>query len=137
AVKRSGGRLWLGLATIEGSIRPNARLGGGWRMVARSAYTQLRHSPWLLLGTLPGLAPLPLVPPLPPPALPPPRRGAAAARAHAAVAPTPALYGRSLAWAPALPLAGALYGAMTFDSARRHWRHEGARWKGRPGAGAG
>src|SRR5262245_48185760 len=144
AVKRSGGRLWLGLSTTERSIRPYAGLGDVWRMVARSAYTQLRHSPWLLLGTLAGLALLHLVPPLTALALPLHGDGAAAALAAgawllaaASFAPTLALYGRSLAWAPALPLAGALYGAMTFDSARRHWRHEGARWKGRPGAGAG
>jgi len=144
AVKRSGGRLWLGLSTRERSIRPYAGLGDVWRMVARSAYTQLRHSPWVLVGTLAGLALLHLVPPLA--ALGLPWHGDARAAAlgagawllaAASFAPTLALYGRSLAWAPALPLAGALYGAMTFDSARRHWRHEGASWKGRPGAGAG
>ena len=144
AVKRSGGRLWLGLGTSERSIRPYAGLGDVWRMVARSAYTQLRHSPWILFGTLLGLAMLHLVPPLAVLGLPLHADGAAAALAAgawllaaASFAPTLALYGRSLAWALALPLAGALYGAMTFDSARRHWRSEGALWKGRAGAGAG
>ena len=30
-----------------------------------------------------------------------------------------------------LPLAGALYAAMTFDSALAHWRGRGGAWKGR------
>jgi hypothetical protein len=51
-------------------------------------------------------------------------------------APTLALYDRSAWWGLALPVAGALYAAMTVDSARRHFRREGALWKGRPGAGA-
>lgn len=142
AVKRSGGRLWLGHSATERSIRPYAGLGDVWRMVARSAYTQLRHSPLLLAGTLVGLAVLYLVPPLAALALPLHGDAAAAALAAgawllaaASFAPTLALYGRSLAWAPALPLAGALYAAMTFDSARRHWRSQGASWKGRAGAG--
>src|SRR5204863_473640 len=36
------------------------------------------------------------------------------------------------AWrALALPVAAVLYGAMTFDSARRHWSGRGGEWKGR------
>jgi hopene-associated glycosyltransferase HpnB len=142
AVKRSGGRLWLGLSATERSIRPNAGIGDVWRMVARSAFTQLHHSSLLLAGTLVGLALLYLVPPLWVLLLP--LHGDAAAAALGAAAwllaaasftPTLALYGRSVAWALALPLAGALYAGMTFDSARRHWRREGASWKGRAGAG--
>jgi len=142
AVKRSGGRLWLGLSATERSIRPNTGLGDVWRMVARSAFTQLRHSSLLLAGTLVGLGILHLVPPLWVLLLPLHGDGAAAALAAGAwllaatsFVPTLSLYGRSLAWALALPLAGALYAGMTFDSARRHWRSEGASWKGRAGAG--
>ena len=61
AVKR-GGPIWLGLAEREASVRPYQGLGDVWNMVARSAYTQLRHSPLLLAGTLAGLALLYLVP---------------------------------------------------------------------------
>jgi hypothetical protein len=50
--------------------------------------------------------------------------------------PTLALYGRAPAWGRALPVAGALYAAMTIDSARRHRSARGATWKGRSGAGA-
>jgi hypothetical protein len=50
-LKRSGSRIFLGLADQQESIRPYDGLGPLWRMVARSAYVQLRHSvvaspPW-------------------------------------------------------------------------------------------
>ena len=55
AVKRSGGRVRL--SRSEGavtSVRAYERVADVWRMVRRSAFTQLRRS-WLLLGaTLPG-----------------------------------------------------------------------------------
>ena len=54
----------------------------------------------------------------------------------ASFVPVLALYGRAPAWGFALPVAGALYAAMTFDSALRHRRAEGASWKGRAGAGS-
>ena len=44
---KPGGPIWLGLATESRSVRPYAGLGDIWDMVARSAYTQLRHSPML------------------------------------------------------------------------------------------
>jgi hypothetical protein len=49
----------------------------------------------------------------------------------ASYVPMQRLY-RLPAWrALALPVAAALYGAMTFDSARRHWSGRGGEWKGR------
>lgn len=142
AIKR-GGPIWLGLSTTERSVRPYAGIGDVWNMVARSAYTQLSHSPAVLAGTVAGLALLYLVPPVA--ALLWPWHGDAAAGAFGAAAwalsaatfvPTLALYGRSLAWALALPVAGVLYAGMTLDSARRHRSARGATWKGRSGAGA-
>jgi hopene-associated glycosyltransferase HpnB len=142
AVKR-GGPVWLGLSASERSLRPYRGIGDVWHMVARSAYTQLHHSPALLAGTVVALALLYLVPPLA--ALLWPWHGDGTAGAlgaggwalsAATFAPTLALYRRSLAWAPALPLAGVLYAAMTLDSARRHRSARGATWKGRSGAGA-
>lgn len=142
AVKRNG-PIWLGHSSRERSVRPYAGIGDVWHMVARSAYTQLRHSPLVLAGTLAGLVLLYLVPPLA--ALGWPWHGDAAAGALGAAAwavqavtfaPTLALYGRTPAWGLALPVAGALYAAMTIDSARRHRSARGATWKGRAGAGA-
>jgi hopene-associated glycosyltransferase HpnB len=142
AVKRSG-PIWLGLSAAERSVRPCAGIGDVWHMVARSAYTQLRHSPALLAGTIVGLALLYGVPPLG--ALGWAWHGDATAAGLGAAAwalqaatfvPTLALYGRAPGWALALPVAGALYAAMTIDSARRHRSARGATWKGRAGAGA-
>ncbi|HKC50028.1 MAG TPA: glycosyltransferase [Myxococcota bacterium] len=142
ALKR-GGKIWLGLADRETSIRPYEGIADVWNMVARSAYTQLDHSPALVAGTLAGLAVLYLVPPLSVLAWllgadsSPAAFGAAAwALQAASFVPTLTLYGRSPWLALALPAAGLLYAAMTLDSARRHWRNEGATWKGRAGAGA-
>jgi hopene-associated glycosyltransferase HpnB len=142
AIKR-GGSVWLGLTRSERSIRPYGGLAGVWQMVARSAFTQLRHSWALLAGTLLGLALLYLVPPLA--VLGYPLHGDAAAALLAlsawlvmaiSFAPTLALYDRPAWWGLALPVAGALYTGMTVDSARRHRRDEGAVWKGRRGAGS-
>ena len=138
--------IWLGLATQAQSqaesqaesIRPYSGLGVIWDMVARSAYNQLRHSPWLLAGTLVGMVLTYLVPPALLLTWPWHHDGPAALTSALAwllmafsLLPTLRLYRQPLWLAPLLPLAAALYSAMTFDSARRHWRGQGGRWKGR------
>ena len=147
AARRQGLGIWLGLADggperASRSLRPYAGLGEIWKMVARSAYTQLRHNPLLLLGTTLGMALLYLAPPLL--TLTWPWHGDALAGGLAAgawlllatsEAPTLRLYGLSPLRGLLLPLAGLLYAAMTLDSARRHWRGRGATWKGRVAAG--
>ncbi|MDE2014711.1 MAG: glycosyltransferase, partial [Alphaproteobacteria bacterium] len=55
ALMKKQGPVWLGLTNRALSIRPYAGMGEIRRMVARSAYAQLRFSPLLLLGTLVGL----------------------------------------------------------------------------------
>jgi hopene-associated glycosyltransferase HpnB len=132
------GRIWLGLTESERSVRPYGGLGGVWRMVARTAYTQLRRSPWLLAGTAAALAWIYLGPPLLALGWPLHGVGAAAVLGGAAwllmaltFLPTLRLYRRSPAWALALPLAGVLYLGMTVDSAWRHGRRRGGGWKGR------
>src|ERR1700722_18465889 len=62
-IKGQRGRCWLGLSTAVLSVRPYPRLADLWHMVARSAYIQLRYSPWLLAGPVAGLAFLYLLPP--------------------------------------------------------------------------
>ncbi|MFJ3980567.1 glycosyltransferase [Streptomyces fungicidicus] len=138
AVKRSGGRVWLGLADRVDSVRPYPRLGDLWSMVARSAYAQLRHSPVLLAGTVAGLALVYLVPPVAVVA------GAVTGNAAAAVpgaaawlvmsgtyVPMLRHYGQPVWLAPLLPFTASLYLLMTVDSAVRHHRGRGAAWKGR------
>ncbi|NIA69834.1 glycosyltransferase [Pelagibius litoralis] len=130
--------LWLGLAEAARSIRPYAGLSTVWDMVARSAYTQLNHQPLLLLGTLLGMFITYLAPPLavlsypwhlqPTAAL---LGGGAWIAMSFSLLPVLRLYGQRLWLAPLLPLSAALYSAMTFDSAWRHWRSRGGTWKGR------
>ncbi|WP_328474788.1 glycosyltransferase [Streptomyces sp. NBC_00448] len=138
AVKRSGGRIWLGLAERVDSVRPYPDLAELWRMVARSAYAQLRHNPLVLLGTVLGLALIYLVPPVA--AIGGALAGAwplcvmgAAAWAVMAGTYLPMLryYGQPWALAPLLPYTAALYLLMTVDSAVEHYRGRGAAWKGR------
>ncbi|MEU6084473.1 glycosyltransferase [Streptomyces sp. NPDC047108] len=138
AVKRGGGRIWLGLADRVDSVRPYPRLAELWRMVSRSAYTQLRHNPVLLAGTVAGLTLVYLVPPV---AL---LGGAVAGSPAAAVAagaawavmsgtyvPMLRYYGQPWWLAPLLPFVASLYLLMTVDSAVQHHRGRGAAWKGR------
>ncbi|MFF2200447.1 glycosyltransferase [Streptomyces sp. NPDC058145] len=138
AVKRAGGHVWLGLADRVDSVRPYPRLHDLWRMVSRSAYAQLRHSPPLLLGTVAGLALVYLVPPAAVVA------GAVTGSTATAVAGAPAWavmaatylpmlrYYRQPLWlAPLLPFTALLYLLMTVDSAVQHYRGRGAAWKGR------
>ena len=137
-VKRVGGRTWLGVTKDVRSLRPYPRLADLWDMIARSAYTQLRYSPWLLLGTVLGLVLTYCVPPI---------LGLAALALQAwslaipclaawvlmslSYLPVLRLYRLSRWRAPLLPAVMTVYGAMTVDSARRHRQGRGGSWKGR------
>lgn len=135
------GRIWLGLAADIASVRPYPSLADLWEMVARSAYTQLRYSPLLLIGTIAGLAFTYLLPPaITIAAL---ASGALLGAVPAASAwlimtatfvPMLRFYRLSPLRALTLPAIAVLYAAMTIDSARRHRAGRGARWKGRVAA---
>ncbi len=134
-VKRSGGRTWIGLSHSTRSVRPYAGLGEIWRMVARSAYTQLRHSILLLLLCTAIFALACILPPLILVAVP-----VLAAKLIAAAAlifmalgylPTLAYYSMPRILTLAMPLIGVLYLAMTWSSAFDHWRGRRSLWKGR------
>lgn len=134
-VKKAGGRLSLDLADETSSLR--RYLGGGelWMMIARSAYTQLNHSPLLLLGTVAAIIIGFFLPPI---------FGLAGympallAWAALSVAYLPILrYHRLPFWmAPLLPVVAIFYLGATLDSARRHWMGRGGQWKGRAQAHA-
>ncbi len=143
ALKRSGQSIWLGLAGGRSapdvkSLRSYPRLADIWEMVTRSAYTQLRHNPAALVGSVAGLSSTYLAPPLigiwglarrrPVMALAGLTGWAAMAASYL---PTARYYRVSPVTALALPVTAALYAAMTVDSARRHYRGAVA-WKGRP-----
>ncbi|MFI1801653.1 glycosyltransferase [Streptomyces sp. NPDC020379] len=138
AVKRAGGRIWLGLAERVDSVRPYPGLAPLWRMVSRSAYAQLRHNPLLLAGTVAGMAVIYLAPPVA--VLAGALTGHTVTLAAGAVAwavmtgtyaPMLRYYRQPLALAPLLPFTGLLYLLMTVDSAVQHYRGRGAAWKGR------
>ncbi|MEU2722989.1 glycosyltransferase [Streptomyces smyrnaeus] len=130
AVKRSGGRIWLGLADGVESVRPYAGLSPLWRMVSRSAYAQLRNNPLLLVGTVLGLLLVYAVPPVWACAGSP-VAGAAWLVMTLSYVPMLRYYRQPLWPAVLLPVTAALYLAMTVDSAVQHYRGRGAAWKGR------
>jgi len=132
-IKRSGGRIWLGLGDFVDSVRPYPRLGDLWRMVARSAFSQLRYSAAVLIGTVLALAVVFVVP-----------VAALAGGALAAIlggsawlimaltfVPMLRYYRQPFVFAMVLPFTAGLYMLMTLDSARRHWQGKGGEWKGR------
>ena len=61
---KAQGPIWLGLTDRVHSIRPYPAFADIRRMVARSAYAQLRYSPLLLAGTVVGMPLTYLAPPL-------------------------------------------------------------------------
>jgi hopene-associated glycosyltransferase HpnB len=130
AVKDAGGRVWLGLSAESRSIREYRTFREIAAMISRTAFTQLRYSPVLLLATLAGLALTFFVPPVA--AIRGNLAGLAAWVLMAAMyAPALRIYGRSLLWAPLLPLVAAFYAAATIHSARAWARGAGGMWKGR------
>ena len=135
AVKDSGGRVWLGLSDSAASLRQYRTFGEIGRMISRSAYTQLGHSPLVLAGTVAGLAVTYLAPPLL--TLAAPRGGASGMGAMAWLLMTAAYWpsvryaNRHWFWAPLLPLIALFYMGATLHSAVAHWRGRGGMWKGR------
>lgn len=133
AVKNAGYRTWTGVSRGAESHRDYPALGAIWRMVARTAYTQLRYSPALLLlctllmalmfwAPIAGLG------------------GPLAAQVSGGVGlvgmavcyvPTVRYYRLTSAWALTMPLIGTLYLAMTWHSALRDWGGRRSEWKGR------
>lgn len=133
-VKNAGGRTWIGLSRGVVSLRPYGSLGSIYGMVARSAYTQLRYSPLLLLAVTLIFAFaywVPLAAMLF-------AGGVASIIGFVAVLamlvgylPTLHYYRVSPYFALLLPLTGTLYLGMTWGSALRYWRGLKSTWKGR------
>ena len=131
---KSAGRIWLGHSRMAASIRPYETAADVWRMVARCAYVQLGHSPWLLAGTVAGMVLVWLVPPLC--AL----FGLGLVRLvgvlgwaamTGAYIPTLRRFGLHCGWAATLPPAAMFYTAATLGSAFDHYRGRGVVWKQR------
>lgn len=134
AVKRSGGRIWMGVTRASLSLRSYGTFAEIRDLIARTAFTQLRYSAPLLLGTviamlLTYVAPIPLAFA--------PGKAVAAAGIGAWVLMTvsfiPTLWHFRISryWALLLPLAALFYTYATCLSAIRYWAGRGGQWKGR------
>jgi hopene-associated glycosyltransferase HpnB len=134
AVKRTGGKVWLGATADTHSVRPYGSFGEIEKMIARTAFNQLRHSFWLLLGTIVGMLliyilPLALI--ASGSAMLAIVGGVAFGLMSATYLPMVRFYKLSPAWALTLPLSAAFYSAATVHSAFKYWRGRGGQWKGR------
>ncbi|GBQ23639.1 glycosyltransferase [Gluconacetobacter sacchari DSM 12717] len=133
-VKRSGGRLYLGHSRLARSIRPYPHPGDIWRMVARTAYVQLRYSPSMLAGTVVGMALVwiaPMMLALFGHGLPRLLGAVAWVASMASFVPTLRRFRLSPGWALLLPLVALFYTAATVGSAVDHHRGRGVVWKSR------
>jgi len=127
-------KIWMGVTRKNRSLRAYSTFAEIRDMIARTAFTQLRYSALLLLGTLAGLALTYLAP-------------IALLFAHDTATrltalltwlimsllflPTVRYYRMSTHWSVALPLAALFYAVATILSALRYWTNRGAHWKGR------
>ncbi|TAF08158.1 MAG: glycosyltransferase [Nostocales cyanobacterium] len=138
AVKSNQGKIWLGLSSLTYSLRPYDSLETIWNMVARSAYTQLNYSPFLLVGSVLGMILVYMLPPL----------GIILGLVLGnwaisliglftwllmtfAYFPIIRFYKCPIWLAFCLPIIAFLYTLMTLDSANRHKQGRGGAWKGR------
>ncbi len=139
-IKRTG-PVYLGHSGLATSIRPYPRARDIWDMIARTAFTQLRHSALILTATIIGMALVWLVFPWAALGTGPSWRAALGVAIWAIAAltyfPTLDRYRVHRAHAIALPAIALFYMAATIGSAVNHWRGAGARWKNRAYAGEG
>jgi hopene-associated glycosyltransferase HpnB len=134
AVKKNGGKIWMGLTRTSVSLRSYGTFAEIRDVIARTAFAQLRYSsvllavalaglfatfllPWIIFFAYPGEAWL-LV-------------DTAIALMTAAFLVTVKFYDLSAAWALTLPFAAVFYGYATCVSAVRYWLGRGGQWKGR------
>jgi hopene-associated glycosyltransferase HpnB len=134
AVKRSGGKVWLGLTPDTHSLRAYKSFSEIERMIARTAFNQLRHSAWLLSGTVLGMLlafVLPLVLIASGSAKLAVIGGVIYLSIAAAYGPMVRFYRLNPLWALTLPFSGMFYVAATIHSAIKYWSGRGGEWKGR------
>lgn len=134
AVKKTGGKIWMGVTRASVSLRSYGNFSEIRDLIARTAFTQLRYSFFLLLGTLLALLVTYVLPVVsfftgedPGWFL------AATAICLMAVSfgVTVRFYNLKFLWALTLPIAALFYAYGTCVSAFRYWFGRGAQWKGR------
>jgi len=134
AVKKSCGKIWMGLTRSSVSLRSYGTFVEIRDLIARTAFTQLRYSSVLLLGTLAGLFVTYLLPWICFFTLDDPGW----LLASTAISIMTATYGITVRfyrlpwlWALTLPFAAIFYAYATLLSAVRYWLGRGGQWKGR------
>ncbi len=134
AVKKSGGKIWMGLTRANVSLRGYGSFAEIRNMIARTAFTQLHYSFFFLLLALAGLFVTFLLPWLSFLAGEDPAwflASTAICLMSVTFGVTVRFYGLAWPWALAFPLAAVYYGYATCVSAVRYWLGRGGQWKGR------
>jgi hopene-associated glycosyltransferase HpnB len=134
AVKKTGGKIWLGLTRTSVGLRGFGSYAEIRDMIARTAFTQLRHSVLLLVATLICLFVTYLLAWVLLLALYGPARllaGVAICLMTVSYSATIRFYRLPPLWALSLPVAAVFYGYATCVSAVRYWLGRGGQWKGR------
>jgi len=132
AVKKTG-RIWLGLTSRSDALREYKSFSEIGHMISRTAFHQLRHSPWMLCAVIAGMAITYLAPVL----LLIAGQWTAGLALGACLLMATAyrtilrFYGLSWFWVALLPLTAAFYVAATVYSAVQYWSGRGGWWKGR------
>lgn len=135
-IKRAGLHTWIGLSHSARSHRGYDDMKTIWNMVARTAYTQLHYSPFLLFACTLIMVSMFWFAPLAP-LLPTFNTIGIVISLLTWIAmimvyiPILRYYQRSSFWSLALPIIGTLFLLMTWTSAIRFWRGERAQWKNR------
>jgi hopene-associated glycosyltransferase HpnB len=134
AVKKNGGRIWMGLTRRSVSLRSYWSFAEIRNMIARTAFTQLHYSILLLVMALAGLFVTFLLPwssfftgEDPAWFL----ASTAICLMTVTFGVTVRFYGLPWPWALTLPFAAVFYGSATLLSAARYWLGRGGQWKGR------
>jgi len=134
SIKKSGGRIFIGLTKCVRSIRQYSHLADIWQMVSRTAYTQLHYNPALLVvATL--LMVVAFVVPI---------VGLFSSQFSTTIISFSALFVMFVSYLPVLryynlspilgltlPFVAFLYLAMTWSSAWQHYFGKGVHWRGR------
>ncbi len=134
AVKRSGGRIWMGLTRTSVSLRRYGSFAEIRNMIARTAFTQLHYSFLFLVAALAGLFVTFLLPWFSFLAGEDPGWflvSTAICLMTVTFGVTVRFYSMPWPWALALPVAAVYYGYASWVSAVRCWLGHGGQWKGR------
>jgi hopene-associated glycosyltransferase HpnB len=134
AVKKNGGKIWMGLTRTSVSLRSYGTFAEIRDLIARTAFTQLRYSFLLLAATLAGLFVTYLLAWIFFFTLDEPGwllASTAISIMTVTYGVTVRFYSLPWLWALTLPFAAIFYGYATFLSAARYWLGRGGQWKGR------